>query len=294
MSPPGFAAVILAAGEGSRLKSGRPKVLHEIAGQALIRHVVAALRPLEPAATVVVIGRDMDAVAREVAPLPTAIQFPPRGTGDAVRMACPVLADRLAGDGDDCRPRRAVRRHAADRHRDDRRPDRGAAPGAAKRPSRSPAFGRPIRRAYGRLVLDRDGRDARAHRRGEGRGSGRVGDRVVQWRDHGDRRPLRLRSDRRDRQRQRQARILPDRHRRDRESARSRMPRRSKRPRRTCSASTRGPNWPRPRRRCRTGCAAARCRKARHWSPRKPCFCAPTRGSGATSSSSRMSCSAPA
>ena len=44
MSLPGLAAVVLAAGEGSRLNSGRPKVLHEIAGQALIRHVIAALR----------------------------------------------------------------------------------------------------------------------------------------------------------------------------------------------------------------------------------------------------------
>lgn len=96
MSPPGFAAVILAAGEGTRLKSARPKVLHEIAGQAMIRHVIAALRPLAPAETVVIIGRDMKSVAREVAPLPTAIQFPPRGTGDAVRMARPVLADLFA------------------------------------------------------------------------------------------------------------------------------------------------------------------------------------------------------
>src|SRR3954452_12797257 len=95
MSPPGFAAVILAAGEGSRLKSAYPKVLHEIAGQAMIGHVIAALRPLAPAETVVVIGREMEGVARAVAPLPTAIQFPPRGTGDAVRMARPVLADLL-------------------------------------------------------------------------------------------------------------------------------------------------------------------------------------------------------
>src|SRR3954454_20139 len=63
---PGFAAIILAAGEGSRLNSARPKVLHEIAGQTMIRHVIAALRSLEPAETVVVIGRDMDAVARTV------------------------------------------------------------------------------------------------------------------------------------------------------------------------------------------------------------------------------------
>jgi bifunctional UDP-N-acetylglucosamine pyrophosphorylase / glucosamine-1-phosphate N-acetyltransferase len=98
MIPPGFAAVILAAGEGTRLKSARPKVLHEIAGQAMIRHVIAALRPLEPAETVVVIGRDMESAAHAVVPLPTAIQSPPRGTGDAVRMAYPILADRLAGD----------------------------------------------------------------------------------------------------------------------------------------------------------------------------------------------------
>lgn len=99
MSLPGFAAVILAAGEGTRLKSTRPKVLHQIAGRTMIRHVIAALEPLAPAETVVVVGRDMDAVVREVAPLPTAIQFPPRGTGDAVRMARPVLADRIAEPG---------------------------------------------------------------------------------------------------------------------------------------------------------------------------------------------------
>src|SRR5918998_57116 len=68
MYPPGFVAIILAAGEGSRLNSARPKVLHEIAGQAMIRHVTAALRPLEPAETVVVIGRNMEAVARAVEP----------------------------------------------------------------------------------------------------------------------------------------------------------------------------------------------------------------------------------
>jgi bifunctional UDP-N-acetylglucosamine pyrophosphorylase/glucosamine-1-phosphate N-acetyltransferase len=97
MNPRGFAAVVLAAGEGTRLNSARPKVLHEIAGEAMIRHVIAALRPLEPAETVVVLGRGMDDVARAVAPLPTVIQSPPRGTGDAVRTARAVLADLLPG-----------------------------------------------------------------------------------------------------------------------------------------------------------------------------------------------------
>src|SRR5713101_6040871 len=99
MSRSRFAAIILAAGEGPRLKSARPKVLHEIAGQPMIRHVIDALRPLEPAATIVVIGRDMDAVGRAVAPVQTLVQSPPRGTGDALRAARPALADRLAQRG---------------------------------------------------------------------------------------------------------------------------------------------------------------------------------------------------
>src|SRR3954471_2181884 len=160
MNPPGFAAIILAAGEGSRMKSAQPKVLHEIAGQAMIRHVIAALQPLEPAETVVVIGRDMDAVTRAVAPLPTATQFPPRGTGDAVRMARPVLAARLASDariadivvlyGDT--PLISTETIAALLEARRREPEAAVAV-AGFRPA-DPA-------AYGRLVLDRDGKLAR-------------------------------------------------------------------------------------------------------------------------------------
>ena len=99
MSRSRFAAIILAAGEGTRLNSARPKVLHEIAGTPMIRHVIDALRPLDPALTIVVIGRDMDGVARVVLPAPSIVQSPPRGTGDAVRAARPALADRLAQRG---------------------------------------------------------------------------------------------------------------------------------------------------------------------------------------------------
>jgi bifunctional UDP-N-acetylglucosamine pyrophosphorylase / glucosamine-1-phosphate N-acetyltransferase len=95
---PRFAAVVLAAGEGTRLNSACPKVLHEIAGQPMIRHVLEALRPLEPAETVVVVGRGMDAVGRAVAPARIVTQFPPRGTADAVRAARPALAEVLAAD----------------------------------------------------------------------------------------------------------------------------------------------------------------------------------------------------
>jgi bifunctional UDP-N-acetylglucosamine pyrophosphorylase/glucosamine-1-phosphate N-acetyltransferase len=97
---PSFAAIILAAGEGSRMRSALPKVLHEIAGRPMIRHVLAALEPLGPAATVVVLGRAMDTVAASVAPATTAVQHPPRGTGDAVRAARPALEGALAGIDD--------------------------------------------------------------------------------------------------------------------------------------------------------------------------------------------------
>ena len=79
------------------MRSAIPKVLHEIAGQPMIGHVLAALRPLAPAATVVVLAQGADAVAKAVAPVKTAVQHPPRGTGDAVRAARPALQANLAG-----------------------------------------------------------------------------------------------------------------------------------------------------------------------------------------------------
>jgi bifunctional UDP-N-acetylglucosamine pyrophosphorylase/glucosamine-1-phosphate N-acetyltransferase len=100
MKRPRFAAIILAAGEGTRLKSARPKVLHEIAGQPMICHVIDALRPLVPAETVIVRGSDGDSVARAVSPLPSVVQSPPRGTGDAVRAAGPALAAAIADIAD--------------------------------------------------------------------------------------------------------------------------------------------------------------------------------------------------
>jgi bifunctional UDP-N-acetylglucosamine pyrophosphorylase / glucosamine-1-phosphate N-acetyltransferase len=94
-----FAAVILAAGSGTRMKSALPKVMHPIAGRPMIAYPLDALRPLAPAATVVVIGPQMDAVAHLVAPAETVVQDPPLGTGDAVRCALDRLAVRLAPDG---------------------------------------------------------------------------------------------------------------------------------------------------------------------------------------------------
>ena len=90
-----FAAIILAAGEGTRMQSTVPKVLHEVAGRPMVCHVLAALAPLAPAATVVVLGQGAEKVAAAVAPAATATQHPPRGTGDAVRAVRPALEDKL-------------------------------------------------------------------------------------------------------------------------------------------------------------------------------------------------------
>ncbi len=91
-SPRDTAAVILAAGKGTRMKSDRPKVLLPIAGRPVIGHVLDTVATLDPARTVVVVAPGMDAVARAVAPVPIAIQPQARGTADAVKAARAALA----------------------------------------------------------------------------------------------------------------------------------------------------------------------------------------------------------
>jgi bifunctional UDP-N-acetylglucosamine pyrophosphorylase / glucosamine-1-phosphate N-acetyltransferase len=100
MSKCRFAAIILAAGSGTRMKSAVPKVMHPIAGQPMIAHLWDALQPLTPTATVVVIGARMSDVARAVAPAECVVQDPPLGTGDAVRAALRALRGRLAPQGE--------------------------------------------------------------------------------------------------------------------------------------------------------------------------------------------------
>jgi bifunctional UDP-N-acetylglucosamine pyrophosphorylase / glucosamine-1-phosphate N-acetyltransferase len=100
MSSTAFAAIVLAAGEGSRMQSAVPKILHEIAGRPMILHVLSALEPVRPTATVVVLGPGMDEVAQTVAPATVAVQSQPRGTGDAVKAARSGLAPALAKIGD--------------------------------------------------------------------------------------------------------------------------------------------------------------------------------------------------
>jgi bifunctional UDP-N-acetylglucosamine pyrophosphorylase / glucosamine-1-phosphate N-acetyltransferase len=74
--------------------------MHPIAGQPMIAYLLQALQPLAPSATVVVIGPQMEAVARIVAPAETVLQDPPLGTGDAVRTALAVMSGRLSPQGE--------------------------------------------------------------------------------------------------------------------------------------------------------------------------------------------------
>jgi bifunctional UDP-N-acetylglucosamine pyrophosphorylase/glucosamine-1-phosphate N-acetyltransferase len=83
--------IILAAGEGRRMKSRTPKVLHTLAGRSMLGHVLAAAADLHPGRLVVVVGQGRDQVIPHIAEqAPTArVVVQPRqlGTGNAVRVA---------------------------------------------------------------------------------------------------------------------------------------------------------------------------------------------------------------
>ena len=86
------AVIILAAGLGTRMKSSTPKVLHPLAGRAMISHLLETAERLKPESVVCVIGEEMDAVREAVAPIPCVVQNERLGTGHAVLAAKDVLA----------------------------------------------------------------------------------------------------------------------------------------------------------------------------------------------------------
>jgi len=85
--------VILAAGQGKRMHSALPKVLHPLAGKPLVRHAIDTARSLRPAGIAVVYGHGGEPVREALAApdLAFVLQDPPQGTGDAVRRALAVL-----------------------------------------------------------------------------------------------------------------------------------------------------------------------------------------------------------
>lgn len=95
----GPVAIILAAGQGKRMRSDRAKVLHEVCGRPMIHYVVEAARQAGARSIVVVVGYDADAVRAALADEPDvhfAVQTEQKGTGNAVK-ACRELLREYAG-----------------------------------------------------------------------------------------------------------------------------------------------------------------------------------------------------
>ncbi len=92
----GPVAILLAAGHGKRMRSGKAKVLHEVCGRPMISYVVEAVRGAGARTIVVVVGAGADQVRTALANEPDvlfAVQEQQLGTGDAVRACKPVLGD---------------------------------------------------------------------------------------------------------------------------------------------------------------------------------------------------------
>jgi len=99
--------VILAAGQGTRMKSALPKVLHRIGGRSLIEHVLRTAEALKPATVTTIVGHRAEVVRGQLAEQPNigfALQEPQLGTAHALQQAEQALAGRtgtvvlLSGD----------------------------------------------------------------------------------------------------------------------------------------------------------------------------------------------------
>jgi bifunctional UDP-N-acetylglucosamine pyrophosphorylase/glucosamine-1-phosphate N-acetyltransferase len=89
------ACVILAAGEGTRMKSAVPKVLHPICGITMLGSVLATARRLKPERVIVIAGRHIDSIRKAVGGGDVFVVFQkePKGTGHALLCARPALKD---------------------------------------------------------------------------------------------------------------------------------------------------------------------------------------------------------
>jgi bifunctional UDP-N-acetylglucosamine pyrophosphorylase/glucosamine-1-phosphate N-acetyltransferase len=158
-------AIILAAGEGKRMKSAVPKVLHEVGGEPLLAHVGRAVRESGVDRVVVVIGNGADQVRREFDSegWEFVVQEERLGTGDAVRRAKGQLEDFdgqvmvLAGDTPLLRG--ATLRTLREQHREE-----GAAVSVLTARIEDPTgYGRILRsneaRAFHAIVEDKDATD---------------------------------------------------------------------------------------------------------------------------------------
>ena len=102
-----LAAVVLAAGEGTRMQSATPKVLHPLCGRPMLLHVVDALVALPLERIVIVVGHGAERVTKTLQeqiatemPIEFVEQRVQRGTGDAVSVALTAFSDDPDLDGD--------------------------------------------------------------------------------------------------------------------------------------------------------------------------------------------------
>ena len=102
-----LAAVVLAAGEGTRMRSETPKVLHPLCGRPMLLHVVDALVALPLERIVIVVGHGAERVTKTLQeqiatemPIEFVEQRVQRGTGDAVSVALTAFSDEPDLDGD--------------------------------------------------------------------------------------------------------------------------------------------------------------------------------------------------
>ncbi len=146
-----LAVVIMAAGKGTRLKSKRPKVLHEIGGKPLLAHVIAAASKVVPPENIfAVIGHEAERVRAAVSA--TGIRFveqaEQRGTGHAIQCAGEAIRayeDVLVLSGD----APLVRPETIERVRDFHREQKAAMTLLSAVPENPFGYGRVIRKAPG-------------------------------------------------------------------------------------------------------------------------------------------------
>jgi bifunctional UDP-N-acetylglucosamine pyrophosphorylase/glucosamine-1-phosphate N-acetyltransferase len=152
-----LAAVVMAAGLGTRMKSAVPKHLHPLLGRRMVDWVLEAARPLGAEPLLVVCSR---ATVDQFGDYETAVQETPRGTGDAVASARTALAGRvrdvLVLSGDTPLLTTELLRDLVETHRS----ERAAATVLSFSPADIGAYGRVVRDGNGNVTAIVEARDA--------------------------------------------------------------------------------------------------------------------------------------
>lgn len=161
MSDRKSAAIVLAAGKGTRMKSALPKVLHRIGNRAMVGHVLDRVAEVGIEQVAVVVGARSEGVTDAVAPVPTVVQDPPLGTAHAILAAREFLhgfdGDVVVLFGDTPLLTADTIRHMLDIRRSPADP---AAVVLGFRPADTAEYGRLITDTQGRLQAIVEHRDA--------------------------------------------------------------------------------------------------------------------------------------